>query len=442
MDMFNDQTASNIFSGSKQSNALICFSHLRWGFVWQRPQHLLSRFASHLDVYFVEEPEMLDLDEKARLSIEEKDGVTVITPCLPASMASVWGFNAATNPTIARLLLPFFEARGLVDTGSCGPIVWFYTPMALDAMPTKLSPSVVVYDVMDELANFQGAPAELRTCEVELMARADLVFTGGPSLYQSRQNRHSYISSFPSGVDAVHFATADPSPELEHITSPVIGFYGVIDERMDLDLIAGIAELRPEWSLIMIGPVVKISPDDLPRRPNIHYLGQRNYADLPSYLTRFDAAILPFALNNATRFISPTKTLEYLAAEKAVVSTPIRDVIDLYGSVVEIAETSIEFVAAIEKLWSEEPVSRQERRGLARQIVAAHAWDEIATAMKAKIQEALVRRSLTRQRPEIASGSLSRLVGTSAAVRVSSADRGQAVSSQPPRIGVEATLPR
>lgn len=374
---------------------LVCFTHLRWGFVWQRPQHLLSRFARRLDVYVVEEPESAGDVAAATLHVERHGRVTVLTPLLPTADIPAWGFNRATNPVIARLLAPFFAQHALLGAGAAPTIAWYYTPMALGAAPAGFAPALVVYDVMDELANFRGAPAALREREQDLLSQADLVFTGGPSLYASRKDRHPRVACFPSGVDPEHFATTRCSAEIDRLGQPVIGYYGVIDERLDLDLIAGLADLRPRWTIAMVGPTAKIAPADLPTRPNIAYLGKREYADLPSYLACFAAALLPFARNEATRFISPTKTLEYLAAGKAVVSTPIRDVVDLYGDVAEFGGSPQEFVDAIERLWSEPPAIRQRRLDTARRLVAAHGWDEIAARMWSQTEVALRRRADT-----------------------------------------------
>jgi glycosyltransferase involved in cell wall biosynthesis len=272
-----------------------------------------------------------------------------------------------------------------------------------------LEPALVVYDVMDELANFRGAPAAIRERERSLLALADLVFTGGPSLYASRKGRHPRVSCFPSGVDADHFAIADRSAHLSHLPRPIIGFYGVIDERIDLELLAGIADLRPSWSIVMIGPVVKIEEDDLPQAPNLFYLGKRDYAELPACLACFDAAILPFARNEATQFISPTKTLEYLSAKKPVVSTPIQDVVDLYGSVVEVADRPADFVEAIEGLWSESPVQQQLRREASQRLVAEHLWDEVVRGMRLQIDTLLPSAGAPSLIPGIASAPFARM---------------------------------
>jgi glycosyltransferase involved in cell wall biosynthesis len=374
---------------------VICFSHLRWGFVWQRPQHLLDRLARDTAVFFVEEPEFAAAGEPC-LTTTSEGGVTVITPLLPLpdGTESPWGFNHRTNQTIRALLASYF--RGLREELT-RPILWYYTPMAHGAEPDGLSPSLVVFDAMDELANFLGAPAELRAQEAALVARADLVFTGGPSLYEARKDRHPAVHCFPSGVEPAHFAQAANGiprpPDLDGRPRPVLGFYGVIDERIDLDLLTSIADARPAWTIAMVGPVAKIDPADLPNRPNILYFGKQAYRDLPAYLACFDVAMLPFACNEATRFISPTKTLEYLAGQKPVVSTPIRDVVDLYGTVVDVAETATEMVAAIERILAEPDGGHARRTAATRALLTWHDWEAIAGRMRALIDATIAHRA-------------------------------------------------
>jgi UDP-galactopyranose mutase len=271
------------------------------------------------------------------------ENLFVVTPRLPKGLS-----EREVNLVQKSLLDELMAARGVRNY-----ILWYYTPMAL-AFTNHLKPLAVVYDCMDELSAFRGAPLALREREALLFDLADVVFTGGQSLYEAKREQHTNIHPFPSSIDAAHFAQArdsqiDPADQVA-IPHPRLGFFGVIDERMDLELVAQIAEARRDWQLIMIGPVVKIDPADLPRRPNIHYLGGKSYKELPSYIAGWDVALMPFALNESTRFISPTKTPEYLAAGKPVVSTSIRDVVRPYGemNLVSIADTVDEFVAAAE----------------------------------------------------------------------------------------------
>jgi glycosyltransferase involved in cell wall biosynthesis len=328
---------------------LICLSHLRWDFVFQRPQHLLTRAARHFDVIFVEEPIFGD-EAVARLEIGERpQGVRVAQPMLPHGTSEEAAIEAQ------RAIVDELAAR------ADGPLVlWYYTPMALQ-FSRHVDADLVVFDKMDELSAFRNAPPVLLRLEEELLNRADVVFTGGASMHRAAEHRHANIHCFPSSIETKHFAAARdrslPDPQDQaHAGHPRLGFFGVIDERMDVDLVGRVADLRPDWQLMMIGPVVKIDPAALPQRPNIHWLGGKDYAALPQYLANWDIGFMPFAINEATKFISPTKTPEFLAAGLPVVSTPITDVVTPYGDerLVEIASTAEEVVAAVDRLFAAE----------------------------------------------------------------------------------------
>lgn len=331
-----------IISTSMNTPDLVCFSHLRWDFVYQRPQHLLSRCAQTRRVFFVEEP-LMSLDSSYGLGTSQREcGVWVVVPRLPE------GLSEKDAIAIQRKLLNTLLTEAQIQA----PILWYYTPMAVP-FTYHLNASAIVYDCMDELSAFKGAHPELQAREAHLFNLADLVFTGGRSLYEAKQHQHSAVHAFPSSIDAAHFAQArelsEEAADQALIPHPRLGFYGVVDERMDLALLDGVAQARPDWHFVIIGPVVKIDPATLPDRPNIHYLGSKSYQELPQYLAGWDVALLPFARNDSTRFISPTKTPEYLAAGKPVVSTSIRDVVRPYGeeNLVQIADTVSEFVDAI-----------------------------------------------------------------------------------------------
>ncbi|WP_284734624.1 UDP-galactopyranose mutase [Sphingosinicella terrae] len=329
---------------SRLPDTLICFSHLRWDFVFQRPQHLMSRFARSCRVIFWEEPERAPDGAAPALRTRRcpDSGVTVVTPCLPD------GLGEAEQEIALKTLLDDFLAD---RPGSL--LLWYYTPMMLP-FSRHVTADCTVYDCMDELANFRFAPPRLLTLEQELIDAADLVFTGGYSLYEAKRDRHDRVHPFPSSVDRGHFAQARaPLPEPEDqsvLPGPRLGFFGVVDERMDVDLLAAVADAHPDWSIVVVGPVVKIDPADLPVRPNLHFLGGKTYGELPAYLAGWDVALMPFAINEATRFISPTKTPEYLAGGRPVVSTPIRDVVRHYDDLeaVFIAEGAADFVRACE----------------------------------------------------------------------------------------------
>jgi UDP-galactopyranose mutase len=322
---------------------LVCFSHLRWNFVYQRPQHLISRFTKCFRVFFVEEPFFNAPSDHLAVNVSD-ERVTVIVPQLQDEH-----HRPDVSIRIQDLLEKFFQ-----DENISNYLFWYYTPMALK-FTSAFSPSFVVYDCMDELSAFKSASPELKMMEQELMTKADVVFAGGQSLYEVKKKSHPRTFLFPSSIDKSHFEQArsikfDP-PDQDSIPRPRIGFFGVIDERLDIDLLEQVARLRPNWNFIMIGPVVKIDPATLPNFHNIHYLGGKTYQELPKYLAGWDVAMIPFAHNDSTRFISPTKTPEYLAAGKPVVSTPIIDVIRPYGNkgLVRIAGTADEFVRVTEE---------------------------------------------------------------------------------------------
>ena len=285
----------------------------------------------------------------------------------------------------SELLDTFVERQAIRDF-----VLWYYTPMALP-VARGLQPSAVVYDCMDQLSAFHGAPPELTLLERQLFEQADVVMAGGYSLCRAKQKIRSDVHLFPSSVDIAHFRTArdpqidpDDQKDVPHLR---LGFFGVIDERMDLDLLAGVAALRPDWHIVVLGPVVKINPATLPRPKNIHYLGQKSYAELPRYIAGWDVAILPFARNESTRFISPTKTPEYLAAGCPVVSTSIADVVEPYGrlELVHIADTPRDFVAQVELALAEDPAAR---RAEADVFLAGNSWDATFSKMAGLVDAA------------------------------------------------------
>ncbi|MBP2302420.1 glycosyltransferase family 1 protein [Azospirillum picis] len=357
----------------------LCFSHLRWGFVHQRPQHLMERFSRHHRLFYVEEPVEADVSEPGLAVYGTSCSIKLLVPQLPRGMRGAEAEAAQT-----AVLDEAFR-----DLGIRRPILWYYTPMS-PQFADRLDAAVVVYDCMDELSGFRGAPPELVERERALMARADLVFTGGYSLWEAKRGRHANVHPFPSSVDIPHFATARrvaEAPDQASIPRPRLGFYGVIDERFDIGLLDAVAALRPDWQFVMLGPVVKIDPDSLPKRPNIHYPGMRGYGELPAWLAGWDVALMPFALNDSTRFISPTKTPEYLAAGRPVVSTPITDVIRHYGDsgVVRIADTPEAFVEACEWALAVDRGSPEWLAAIDRTL-SDMSWDSTWSRMKGLIE--------------------------------------------------------
>lgn len=358
---------------------LVVFSHLRWNFVYQRPQHLMSRLAARWPVVFIEEP-VPGAPEDRLERIEAAEGVQVWRPHLRGTAP---GFHPEQHGPMRALIEAALREQAIHDYW-----LWFYTPMALP-LAERLAPAGVVYDCMDELSAFRHAPPQLIEQEAALFRMADVVFTGGRSLYDAKRGRHPNIHCFPSSVDAKHFRRAVQDHPLQAgVPHPRLGYCGVIDERIDLELIAGIAAARPEWQLMMVGPVAKIDPASLPQAPNIHWLGQQSYADLPAFISGWDVCLMPFALNESTRFISPTKTLEYMACGRPCVSTAIRDVVEPYGHVVPIHADAAGFVAAADGMLRRTPEQKQAHAKELAEIIARTSWDATAEAMAALILEA------------------------------------------------------
>jgi UDP-galactopyranose mutase len=339
----------------------------------------MTRFAREQRVFYFEEPELDAPDPYLSIRPDSRTpALRIVTPHLPPSTPES-GFAEGETADQLELLLGDFMQEQAIEA----PILWYYTPMAL-TFTRQIETSAVVYDCMDDLSAFANAPTNLLQLEGELFDRADLVFTGGQSLYKAKRDRHPSVHCFPSSVDVAHFAQARrPLPSMldqATIPRPRLGFYGVIDERMDLDLLDAVASARPDWHFVLLGPVTKIEEEVLPRRSNLHYLGPKRYEDLPEYLAGWDIALLPFARNASTRFISPTKTPEYLAAGKLVISTSIHDVVHPYGEedVVRIADTPADMVAAVEAALAEDGTERQAR---ADELLGGMSWDRTWAAM-------------------------------------------------------------
>lgn len=359
---------------------LVCFSHLRWDFIYQRPHHLLSRCAREHRVFFIEEP----VFERGTAYLDiatPGPQLWKITPHITDNLPSR-DYYALHRQLIDRLFDRYHIDRY---------ILWYYNPMTF-TFSAHLNPLAIVYDCMDDLFSFKGAPAMMGHCETRLLNAASVVFTGGQSLYEARRHRHQRVYAFPSSVDVAHFAQARTAikepPDQAGIPHPRIGFYGAIDERVDFDLVSSIADARPDWHLVLVGPIVKIDPETLPQQENIHYLGIKPYEDLPFYLAGWDTALLPFARNNATRFISPTKTLEYLAGGKPVISTSIRDVVSPYGEMklVSIADTPGDFITTIQNVLDGSTHINQEKIDT---LLAQTSWEATWKSMQHLIEDTI-----------------------------------------------------
>jgi hypothetical protein len=369
---------------------VVCISHLRWDFVFQRPQHLMARFGKEGKVYFFEEP-VFEQTVGAWLDVSERDnfpGITILVAHLPQGLE-----EGQITDLQAQLLENY-----LLDNGVSKPVLWLYSPMALlllDSFSKPLQAAATVYDCMDELSAFDGAPLRLRELEQLLFTRADIVFTGGMRLYEAKKGQHSNVYGMPSSIDTHHFGKAktgnlEEPEDMAEIARPRVGFYGVVDERFDIELLGGAAALDRSIQYVIVGPVVKIDPATLPQADNIHYLGGKTYEQLPAYLAGWDVAALLFARNASTEFISPTKTPEYLAGGKPVVSTSIHDVIHPYADLdlLDIADEPEAFVAAIFRAMERAKDTDWQTRTDA--YLATLSWDKTHSVMREKIKACVI----------------------------------------------------
>lgn len=356
---------------------LVVFSHLRWEFVTQRPQHVIGRFAKNRKVLFIEEP--IGFDPRcngAANIIRVNHNITVLQPCID-------GANLIEE--LVPIVKDYMSRLNITN-----PHLWFYSA-AFHEIIDYIPHQIVIYDCMDELSAFKGASKALIEQEKQLIQKSDVIFTGGKSLYEAKCKMSDNVYCYPSSVDQQHFEKAlqDTTiiPEdIKNITRPIVGYYGVIDERIDLQLLDQIAQLRPAVSFVMIGPIVKIAEEELPRHANLHYLGGKPYNDLPAYLKAMDIAMMPFALNESTQFISPTKTLEYIAALKPIISAPIYDVKRDYSTVLSIVNNPQEFVMAVDQYLNETDADKKNRYQQYQAILQAVSWDKTVAGMNENIK--------------------------------------------------------
>jgi glycosyltransferase involved in cell wall biosynthesis len=367
---------------------IIVHSHLRWDFVWQRPQQILSRLAVDAPVLFIEEPIYLDDLSTPRLEITVPfANIFRAVPYISATRRDEHDASTAIVRSLAQDVIANGKLKGLF----ANPVQWFYSPITAPSMLGAFNEIAVVYDCMDELAQFRFAHPDLPRRERLLLASADVVFTGGHRLYEAKRRYHGNVHFFGCGVDVAHFAKArlaeTPIPrDVEGLQQPVFGYFGVIDERIDYNLIGRLAAACPEASIVMVGPVVKVDPDSLPQAPNIHWLGKREYSELPSYVKAFATCLMPFALNEATEYINPTKTLEYMAARKPIVSTAVADVVHNFTPVVRVAKSHEQFIALASKV-AKNPDLVLLAEGVKKANGAS--WDSIVSQMRGLITDAI-----------------------------------------------------
>ena len=367
---------------------IVVFSHLRWGFVWQRPQQFLSRFAKKHKILFVEEPffDVKDGQEAYVAMHKVMPNVSVAAPHMPASMNK----HPSLPETLRKLVHEAIE--GVNDAGEFDrPLLWYYSPMDSSWSLGHFENRGIVYDSMDELSQFSGAPRALVDNEARLMKYADIVFAGGYELSLKKKQKHNNVHFFGCGVEFEHFNKAqDPNtvvpPDIDFMGRPILGWFGVVDERVDYQLVGHIARERPDWSIAMVGPVVKVDPNLLPHAPNLFWLGGRDYQQLPNYARAFDVCMMSFAINAATEYINPTKALEYLATGKPVISTPVKDVVRQWSDLVDIAKAGDDFIKAAERA-----LINPDRERIARGLEKARScsWENTVKSMQSLIADAI-----------------------------------------------------
>lgn len=299
-----------------------------------------------------------------------------------------------------RRLLQEFLASPLAEDFGPGIVQWFYDPMTVMAFAGQMGEIATVYDCMDELSRFRFAPPEIAEREAQLLRHADVVFTGGRKLYDLKSQSHDNCYFYGCGVDVAHFGKARARetsipPTLAGLKKPVLGYFGVVDERLDYELIARLADANRDWSVAMIGPALKVEDMPLPQRPNLHWLGQQPYADLPAFCKGMDVCLMPFALNEATEYINPTKALEYMATGRMVVSSAVPDVVRNFGEVVKVANDHDEFIAHCRHAI-ESPDGKRIQRGLS--MAEDNTWERIVGSLEGHVEEVLAARFSNKQK--------------------------------------------
>ena len=360
-----------------QRPPLVVFSSQRWHFAWQRTQQLLTRLASNYRITVVEPP----LTTHRDAYLECTPVAHGITLAVPHTRCDPGGFHADQFPVTARLLAQFMREHAIV-----APLVWLDTPAALPLVQA-LAPRAVVYDCHDDAAA-HGGDDGLRHLEEQLMRVADVVIAGGPSLYESHRARHANVHCIANAVAAAHFAPPSPSAKsIEAVSAraihaaipnPRLGFFGVIDERIDLELLARVADLRPDWQIVMAGPLRGVTPAALPQRGNLMWLGAQTYAILPHLQAHWDLCLLPFKVDACAHHAAPIEALEFLAGQKSVVATPVHDVAALHGHIVRLAHGAHAFVEACRTAMCERGPLRRQRRIDALISVHSSTWERAA----------------------------------------------------------------
>lgn len=377
------------------SRDVVCLSHLPWDLALERPHQVMRRFARDRHVFFVEEPRATDAELRTVMRTAEPN-VHVVSLGVPADMAP-GDVEIAYRRCVASLA-----------SSTERPLLWVYSPASVHAA-RDLDASLVVYDCVADHAARSEATPEVRAAEAELLARADLVFTAGTSLFESKRGRNVSTYPLPSSVDAEHFAHAASArergdhrdaSELAGVPGPRIGFLGPIDDRVDLALVDRLAAARPDVQIVLLGALVGVTTWDLPDRPNVHWLGAKTYHELPEHVASWDAAMIPFRDDAATRRSEPSGLLACLAANKAVVSTPADEVMPYAERGVVKVVHADRFVAGVDEALRDarDVVVTAVRRLACEGVLARTSWDRTYQAMRRLVDEAVMSREVAARR--------------------------------------------
>ncbi len=388
----NEPPARSSASQASENFPIIVHCHLCWDWVWQRPQQFLSRLSARHRILFVEtvgpDPHLAAPYARFR-NADGFPNITILRIQFPTWQWRDADFVDRERRRLVQLALESELLAGQFEN----PVQWFYDPMAVKAFARQMNEIATVYDCMDELSKFKGAPPAIVERERELLALADVVFTGGRKMFESKSQFNGNCHFYGCGVDVAHFGQARSEStavfaDIAGLKKPVLGYFGVVDERMDYELVAKLADANPNWSVVIIGPAIKVDPDQFPQRPNLHWLGGREYKDLPAYGKGFDVCLMPFAMNEHTQFINPTKSLEYMATGREIISSAVPDVISNFGAVVKVAHSHDEFIQLCRQAV-ERPDQKAIERGL--KMASENSWESIVNKLEQHVRDVLVR---------------------------------------------------
>lgn len=375
------------FEPSHQRKRIVCLSSTRWSFLWQRPQQIMSRLCARHDILYVDPPfpvaeeqvRGISNDESGTLIVKNlqtiNDALQIFRP-LEISRFSYPDLDSNELLKMNQELLQCQIQKALFQLGWQHPLLWLYDPRNVNLVD-QLNPCGVIYDCVDSFRSFSWSHPHVSIWEEALVDRADVVLATSRALYQERLRKNRYTFLVPNAADYKHFSPwqgYEKPADITAISRPRLGFIGAIYEWVDLELLQVIADKSPAWNLVLIGP--KQHGLQLPERSNIHWLGQRGYAELPAYVHSFDVALIPFLVNETTQHANPIKFWEYLAAGKPVVSTLLPEIPDVPGVVWRSENHSMfcnHCAQALELV--QHPLSRNKIITKARAIAYANSWE-------------------------------------------------------------------